>query len=884
MSLHEDYLKYQEDLQVKYGDKSVVLMQIGDFIECYQYESIGKTQELSKILNMVVTLRNKSIPHSRKNLYMLGFPKYMLSKHISTILRNNYTVSVYKQEINNPKNRYLEGIYSPSTYINQEIMSNNELMVINIEEFIDPIKKNVCKAGYVSHIDLSTGKNHIYEFYNSVENEINYLLHSINPCEIILCHEKTYDLEIKDGILIHYQDTDKKIYGDIEYQKSFLQKAFNVENPIEYIGLQCNGDMLYTYISLIQFAYEHDNTLINRLIKPEYKIKSDNLIMNNDAIFQLNLIDNKELNNKYSSLLKVIDKTKTTMGKRLIRHRLLNPLTDITIINERYNKVDNMIPIYKRYDFLQDICDIEKKWRKINLYRLEPSELLQLYDSFKLILDIITIDSNFTVCCSKILCLVEYIENTFNIELLKSYDNLNYYKKGVYDKLDKVHDKININKDYIQNVGNIFASYIDPDKSDLIKVINDKTSYCLSVSTGRYKTLKNIMNDIEIKDFDKSKITIKTNKTNVKLYHPEFEKKSRSIEYYTSKLKKLIEEKYKETLDYIINTYSEMFSVVIEYISDLDVVYSSAKVVDLYKYCRPIINETLSSHIECKNIRHPIIERIIDEKYIENDVLLDEDNSLLLYGVNSCGKSSYLRSIGINIILAQSGFYTSASNFIYKPFRKLMTKISITDNLFKNQSTFVLEMNELKYIQNNADEHSLILVDELTAGTEIDSALSIVVESIKYLLNKKSKLVFTTHIYEISDYLDNINIKHFDMDIIKDNVIFNRKLKDGKGKKLYGIEIAASLGLDSKFIRNCYNLRNKNIKGTKYLLNPKKSKYNKKKFVDSCERCGDFNNLHTHHIQEQNLADNSGMIGSMHKNIKSNLMILCEGCHRLVHH
>lgn len=887
MSIHDEYLKWQIDLEQKYGPKSIALVRIGDFYECYQYENTGKSFELSKLLNMVLTLRDKKKPHSKKNLYMVGFPKYMLSKHLSTILKNRYTVAVYEQEVGNPKNRFLDGIYSPSTFINQDIYSNNELMVIYIDEYFCPIKKESCKAGYVSHIDLSTGKNYIYEFYNYIYNEINYLLHSINPCEIILCQEKDSNLEIKEDILIHYKikDKDNKIFGNIEYQKSFLEKAFNNDNPIEHIGLQNNGDLLYTYVTLIQFAYEHDNSLINRLYKPQYNIKSNNLIMNNDAIFQLNLIDNNNLTTKYSSLLKVIDKTKTNMGKRLIRTRLLNPITDISIIEERYNKIEKMIPIYEKYNNLENLCDIEKKWRKINLFKLEPNELYQLYDSFKIIIELLQISNDFTLENDIINNFIKYIDNNFDINTLqiKSNEVNNIYKKDIHKDIDKTLEDIKERKDFIHNIANRIAEYVDPKKKDVVKVINDKGVFCLSISSSKYRIYDNIKDTIEIKDFDCSKFDIRKNKTNVKLYHQDFEKKSSSVEYYTKKLNELIEKQYQLDLTYLIDSFTDMFHTVIDFISDLDVVFSSAKSSVLYKYCKPLINVEISN-IKCKKIRHPIIERIIDEEYIVNDVLLDDNNSLLLYGVNSCGKSSYLRSIGTNIILAQAGFYTAATEFNYNPFKKLMTKISINDNLFKNQSTFVLEMNELKYIQNNSDENSLILVDELTAGTEIDSALAIVVESIRYLLNKKSKFVFTTHIYGVADYFnDEINIKHFDIDIENQNVIFNRQLQEGRGKKLYGIEIAASLGLNKEFIRNSFNLRNENIKGTKQFLNTKQSKYNKKKFVDKCEKCGVFENLHTHHIQEQHLADKNGFIGSMHKNIKGNLMILCQKCHMLIH-
>ena len=180
------------------------------------------------------------------------------------------------------------------------------------------------------------------------------------------------------------------------------------------------------------------------------------------------------------------------------------------------------------------------------------------------------------------------------------------------------------------------------------------------------------------------------------------------------------------------------------------------------------------------------------------------------------------------------------------------------------------------------------MFDELTSGTETQSAISICCSSILELLDKKCNLLFTSHLHpiaEMDEICNNplIDIYHFSIDFSKNNFAFNRKLQRGQGEQQYGIEIAERLGLSKSFTKRCYNFR-KQINGQNELfLNSKKSRYNSKVYIDVCQMCGSNKNLHTHHINEQHTANEKGMIKHFHKNIKFNLMIVCESCHNKIH-
>ena len=185
----------------------------------------------------------------------------------------------------------------------------------------------------------------------------------------------------------------------------------------------------------------------------------------------------------------------------------------------------------------------------------------------------------------------------------------------------------------------------------------------------------------------------------------------------------------------------------------LDVLLSKAYVAKKYKYCRPTIDMSRErSFLNAENMRHPLIEHLqTNEIYVPNDISLGENTrGTLLFGTNAVGKSSLIRSMGISIILAQSGMFVPCSSFLYKPYTRLFTRILGNDNIFKGLSTFAVEMSELRTILKMADENSLILGDELCSGTETTSALKIFGAGTIQLHERKSSFIFATHFHEIT--------------------------------------------------------------------------------------------------------------------------------------
>jgi DNA mismatch repair protein MutS len=242
-------------------------------------------------------------------------------------------------------------------------------------------------------------------------------------------------------------------------------------------------------------------------------------------------------------------------------------------------------------------------------------------------------------------------------------------------------------------------------------------------------------------------------------------------------------------------TFQEKMESIIIFVTFADIIYTKASIAKKYKYCRPTIVEADKSFVNAKGLRHSLIEHLqTNEIYVANDISLGTNSvdGILLYGTNAVGKTSFIKSIGISLIMAQSGLFVPCANFVYKPYKYIFTRIIGNDNLFKGLSTFAVEMSELRTILRLANKNSLVLGDELCSGTESISAVSIFVAGIQSLHKVECSFIFATHIHEIIKYdeitsLHNVGIKHMSViyDKEKDMLVYDRKLKDGPGNNMY---------------------------------------------------------------------------------------------------
>lgn len=346
-----------------------------------------------------------------------------------------------------------------------------------------------------------------------------------------------------------------------------------------------------------------------------------------------------------------------------------------------------------------------------------------------------------------------------------------------------------------------------------------------------------------------------------------------------------------------LQLYQNNIDNICDFITSIDLCFSKAFIANKYNYCKPIIKQTNKSFVKATELRHCLIENLQqDELYVSNDVELGNNvDGILLYGTNAVGKTSFIKSIGISIIMAQAGLYVPASSFIFNPYKCILTRILGNDNIFKRQSTFEVEMSELNIILRKSNEFSLVLGDELCSGTESTSAIGLFVSGMQELSELSCSFIFATHLHEIVNYdeivsLNNVVMKH--MSVVYnselDCLVYNRKLQDGPGTSMYGLEVCKSLNLPQKFLENALKVRNKYYKETTSVLEQKQSHFNSKHIQGGiCEKCKQNIAVDVHHLIYQNEANEKGIIKQngllFNKNNKANLLNLCEECHDLNH-
>jgi DNA mismatch repair protein MutS len=375
---------------------------------------------------------------------------------------------------------------------------------------------------------------------------------------------------------------------------------------------------------------------------------------------------------------------------------------------------------------------------------------------------------------------------------------------------------------------------------------------------------------------------ISSNSAYVRVHSHELDMANETYITSTALLIKEAGTSYKSFLESFITQNKQALLELIDIVAEKDVLSTCARNAKEFNHHRPTLIKNASGSVKVNALRHPILEHIMRNEYVPNDVDIDA-NGLLLFGMNASGKSSLMKSIGLNVIMAQSGMFVAADSMVLSPYSHIFTRIVGNDNIYRGWSSFTVEMLELRNILQRCNQNSLVLGDELCSGTEATSALSIVAAGIQYMINRQCSFVFATHLHELSE-MDRIKntksvlLKHMHVEIDKSSgkILYDRKLKEGPGSSVYGLEVCKGLGLPSEFIKSAHEVRCELQGISKDFVNTKKSRYNSQVFMDSCGVCGSRSKqLETHHIVPQNIRKNNKV---------SNLMPLCESCHDKIHH
>jgi DNA mismatch repair protein MutS len=872
--IYDDYIQYCDQYRELYGEKTVVLIQVGDFFELYGIQNDTETcgadmYTIGDICNLTVTRKNKSIlENSRANPLMAGFPLHAVSKHTQTLLDNGYTIVLVRQ-VTPPPNvrREVTEILSPSTTMTPAKPDNNFLIVCHWEKY-----PNGTYSLGVAGADISTGYTFAYENATAPFDEVVRIVQTYAPREIVF--SGATDVQINIAQNIHRITKPMKP----SYIAEVLRKVYGQQgmlDPIEEIGLDRYDAARTAFVALILFLYEHNELIIARLQRPDILETRDFLTLEYNSAVQLNVIGCLPGDKPLISLL---NKCSTAIGSREFKRRLLTPLADPSAIQTRYDRIDHIInsrAVLQIRKALKNVGDIERMLRRMELGTLSPIDWFAFHTSLEYVKTAAEYDDS--LIANHINNIQRSYINILSIEECSKYTLADIkgsvFHHGIFPDVDALAESVAQSFARLDDIANNINGRIDS---------NERDGYFLQVTKKRWETA--VLNGLDAKKYVTRPIS--TGSSVLRVQNTEIEKCSETILNGQRRIGLLVTTRYKEFMErFVVQTAEDVRSIV-TYVADLDVAANNAFIATEYGYSRPIINvSATSSYIDVKEIRHPIIELLSTEvEYVKNDVHLD-CSGMLLYGINASGKSSLMKAIGINLIMAQAGMFVAATRMDYAPYHHVFTRITSGDNIYRGMSTFVVEMAELRNILMRCDDRSLVLGDELCAGTESVSAIAIVSAGIDALVKKRSSFIFATHLHEINDDRVAIYHMHIETDPQTGKIIYDRRLKPGKGHELYGLEVCASLGMPAEFMDMAHRIR-KRVQGVPTeIVADRWSRYNKEVCVDICKVCSERPAEETHHISPQETASEDGFISpGVRVHRRSNLVPLCKECHLREHH
>lgn len=953
--LVKDYFEIHDYYTNIYGKgRCIVLMQVGSFHEAYCTDSEGlDLVSLSQQLDVCCTRKNSNIPLSKTNPRMMGFPIFVTNNFIDKLVDLNYTVILIDQvtEPPNPK-RKVTGIYSPATHIEKKTNKVNYLVSIVLDKIKDTKTNTFQLCIGMSAYDLSTGEGSVYETYSvssdtflGLDDTLRFI-ENFPPREVILNNNLTVDdcvanMKIEE-ILAYLNINEKNTYSvtinnhkKVAWQKNLFDRIFKIKSNvdiIELLGLQFLNWARLSLVLLLDYVIAHQPILVDNLKVPTLFSNNKYLYLGNRALEQLDIVTK---NSHETSLFDIINKTKTPIGKRYLQSQLTMPLINHEHLNTRYDTISKLIENNIQgqiVEYLEDIYDLDKLIRKLEINIINPGELWQLYHSFDQILklgnflkdkkltktleikpDLIKKATNFN----------DFITTRFILDKIKdinfnnfSESEISFYNKGIHQTIDTIQDKVDSAQNFMTYLIKALEKYIDDKvyftkskkdedletKSLISLKYNERDGHYLLITTRRCSILtKNLskVKKISVGSIDLDTQDLEFNElpksSNTKISCKKIKELSIDLVNLKLSLAKELKEHFKNDMKTLLENYKDILLDWSKKIAYIDFINSGAICAQENHYSKPIITPKTASFFKATELRHPIVETINSKNgasagYIPHNIELGyetEQNGILLYGINSSGKSTLMKSIGLNIILAQIGYFTASTKFEFSPYSSLFTRISGNDNIFRGLSSFMVEMMELMAILKRNNNTTLTIGDEICKGTEIRSASVIVCYMLETLAKSNSSFITATHLHDIMKVssvqkLERVKAKHLKItyDPANDLLVYDRHLSDGQGETFYGLQVAKYLMKDKFF-----NERTNEILAEYNELSNdkvKKCKYNTNVYLVSCEICKDKDNLEAHHIVWQKDFNSQGINNNrfyLQKNDSSNLVTLCRSCH-----
>lgn len=761
----EQYMK----IKSKYKD-AILLFRLGDFYEAF----FDDAKIVSEKLDIVLT--------QRQGAPMAGVPYHALNSYLKRLVQLGYKVAICDQ-MEDPATakglvrREVTRIVTPGTLLEEELLDgnvNNYLVV-------------VCKQGdrYVAAgADVSTGET----FWTSLNDldELCDLLKSIGTSQIL--YEPSLKGQLEDRftnniVLEPLQDWHLNL-TNIDRD---IAQALNVA-IVDHLELSEGKLAFAALVRYIRYTLMSEQIFL----KPPKTLRSnDYVFLDATTIEQLGL----SVKDEQTSLFDVLNFTKTSMGARLLKQWLLQPLKNKNEIEWRLNKVEALVKDQLLLNELREYLAAVKDLQRI-LGRLEYNKAT--------VKDLVHVRSTLSVCPA--------IKTAMQT-------NEAFGEMANLDCLEDLHDELDraLQEEPSMNVGegNVIKTGYDAELDELRDLVFNAEDFLKQIE--QRERVRTGISNLRIGYNEVFGYYIEITKSNLSRVPKEYIRKQtlvNSERFITEELKQL-EEKILTAKEKLDKKEKELFSglcskvrensarlaKLADVLSTLDVLCSLAMAAVRHNYVRPTFSR---AELVLKNSRHPIVETKV-ENFVPNDLVLDEKNSfVVLTGPNMSGKSTFVRQIGLIAVMAQMGSFVPAERAILPIFDRIFAKMGVRDDVVAGRSTFLTEMNEVAKIVYHATKDSLVLLDEVGRGTSTFDGISIAWAVSEYIHNKIGcKCVFATHfteLTELANLYEGILNKTVQVAEEGSTIVFLHKVVDGVADKVYGIEVAHIAGLPREIV------------------------------------------------------------------------------------
>ena len=759
------------EIKDKYED-SIIFFRLGDFYEMFFEDAILA----SRVLELTLTGKQAGLD---ERVPMCGIPHHAYVSYVDTLIDKGYKVAICEQ-LEDPKEtkgmvkRDVIQIVTKGTRLDSNIDSKSNNFIANIYDF------SYCYG--VSYADISTGE----VYATLIDGEKDKVIKEIN-------RNSFREVIVNDSI-------DREIIEELRSKYGVLvtitKEELNDKN-YEYIYKDIEDVRLVKTLNhLLNYVIETKKGDLHHLQKCVVIKSSEYLEFDVNTKKNLELVETIRNRERQYSLLWLLDKNKTAMGSRFLKHNIENPLTNRKLIERRYDFVAKLSTEFILRDdlikALGEVYDLERIVGRITYGNLNAKDLLQLKGSLKVLPDIKKIleEINYDREIDTLDDLYQLLDKTILEDAPFTLHEGHLIKNGYNSELDELKSLSSGSKDFILNIereerertgiknlkvgfNKVFGYYIEVSKGQC-HLIKDEYGY------DRKQTLANCERFITPLLKEKENIILGAEEKIISLEYKLFMDIREVVKRYTSKLQEIS-----------------------KVISEVDMLQAFSICCDTYKFVRPqFTDERVIKMIEC---RHPVVEQVMKDKYIPNDIIMDKTTDILLItGPNMAGKSTYMRQCAITVIMAQIGCFVPCKSCTIPIFDKIFIRIGASDDLVSGESTFMVEMREANYAISEATKNSLILFDELGRGTATYDGMSLAQAILEYIHDKiKAKTLFSTHYHELTSLEKDLKrLKNVHVSAVEENgsITFLHKVKNGAVDKSYGIHVASLAKLPKSLI------------------------------------------------------------------------------------